>query len=197
MNINRDLLLSSGAEVKTYKTGELIFREGDHAFYYFQIERGKIKLNSYNEEGNEFIQNIIGEKQSFGESFLFLDRLYVMNAICLENAEIIRLSKPLFIELLKATPHLSMEMNTCLSERLYHKVFMLQNISSQNPILRIIGLLNYLKSFHDTNCGQFQVELTRQQLANLVGLRVETVIRTIKKMEKEGKIKIENRKILY
>ena len=32
--------------------------------------------------------------------------------------------------------------------------------------------------------------LTRQQLANMTGLRVETIIRTMKQMEKEGKLNI-------
>ncbi|WP_238349718.1 helix-turn-helix domain-containing protein [Chryseobacterium cucumeris] len=41
------------------------------------------------------------------------------------------------------------------------------------------------------------VPLTRQQIANLTGLRVETVIRSIKKMEREHILKLIGRKILY
>jgi len=198
MNIDEELLYSSGAENKVYKSGELIFKEKDHALYYFQIVKGKVKLNIYNEEGKEFIHNILGEKQSFGDSLLFLNKFYPMNAITILPTEVIRLSKNNFMELLKKHPHLSMEMNACLSQRLYYKLIMTQNMSSQNPAFRVTGLLDYLKSFHDGDCAHcFPVELTRQQIANLIGLRVETVIRALKKMEKEGKIKIENRKILY
>ncbi len=65
-------------------------------------------------------------------------------------------------------------------------------------MLRLTGLLNYLKSYHDGDCTHcFTVELTRQQLANLTGLRVKTVIRTLKKMEQEGDIIFKDRKILY
>jgi CRP-like cAMP-binding protein len=71
-------------------------------------------------------------------------------------------------------------------------------MSSQNPIVRLEGLLNYLKSYHEGDCAHsFAVELTRQQIANLTGLRVETVIRPLKKMEHQGKLKIKERKILY
>jgi CRP-like cAMP-binding protein len=38
---------------------------------------------------------------------------------------------------------------------------------------------------------------TRQQLADMTGLRVETVIRTVKKMEKEGKLCLEGHKIKF
>ncbi|MBO6183854.1 MAG: helix-turn-helix domain-containing protein, partial [Chryseobacterium sp.] len=59
-------------------------------------------------------------------------------------------------------------------------------------------LMDYMKSFE---CPKkrftFQIPLTRQQMANLTGLCVETVIRTLKKMERDGKLLIENGKILY
>ncbi len=198
MNIEPELLYSFGAEVKTYQSGELIYREGDHVVYYYQIVKGKVKLNNYNEEGKEFIHNILGENQSFGDSMLFLDKIYVMNAVCLTTTEIIRLPKNNFMDLLEKHPKISIEMNACLSQKLYFKAIMLQSMSSQNPALRLKGLLDYLKSYHVGDCEQcFHVEFTRQQIANLTGLRVETVIRALKKMEKEGNLKIENRKILY
>lgn len=198
MNIEPELLSSYGAETKIYKHNEMIYREGDHATYYYQIVKGKVKLNSYNDEGKEFIHNIIGEKQSFGDSMLFVEKFYVMNAISIVDTELIRLPKNNFLELLKNNPEISLEMNACLSQRLYFKAIMLQNMSSQNPVMRLEGLLNYLKSYHDGDCEHcFPVELTRQQMANLTGLRVETVIRTLKKMEKHGKLTIKDRKILY
>ncbi|WP_345200854.1 Crp/Fnr family transcriptional regulator [Chryseobacterium ginsengisoli] len=198
MNIDPELLYSFGGEDKYYVPKEIIYREGDHALYYYQIVKGKVKQNSYNEEGKEFIQNILGQNQSFGEPMIFLEKFYVMNSIALSEVEIIRLPKDNFIELLEKNPKLSLELNTCLSQRLYFKAIMLQSMSSQNPFLRLRGLLDYLKSYHDQDCEQcFHVEFTRQQLANLTGLRVETVIRTLKKMEKEGSLKIEKRKILY
>lgn len=198
MNIEPELLYSYGAEKKLYRHNEIIYREGDHAAYYYQIVKGKIKLNSYNEEGKEFIHNIVGEKQSFGDAMIFVENFYVMNAVCIAEAEIIRLSKNNFLDLLKNNSEISLEMNACLSQRLYFKAIMLQNMSSQNPIARLEGLLNYLKSYHDGDCEHcFPVELTRQQIANLTGLRVETVIRTLKKMEKQGKLTIKDRKILY
>jgi CRP-like cAMP-binding protein len=198
MNIDPELLYSFGAEDRFYSTKEIVYQEGDHALYYYQIVKGKVKQNNYNEEGKEFIHNILGENQSFGDPMLFLEKFYVMNAICLTDVEIIRLPKNNFLDLLEKDPKVSLAMNACLSQRLYFKAIMLQNMSSQNPVLRLKGLLDYLKSYHEGDCEQcFHVELTRQQIANLTGLRVETVIRTIKKMEKEGNLTIKDRKILY
>ncbi|UWX61897.1 Crp/Fnr family transcriptional regulator [Chryseobacterium oranimense] len=198
MNIDEEVLYSYGGEIKQYKKGELVYREGDHALYYFQITEGKVKLNNYDDEGKEFIHNIFAGKQSFGDSLLFLDKFYPTNAVCISPSQIIRVPKDQFLKLIKTDPKLSLEMNACLSQRLYFKAIMLQSMASLNPIARLTGLLDYLKSYHDDDCSScFHVELTRQQIANLVGLRVETVIRVLKKMEKEGRITLENRKIIY
>lgn len=198
MNIDRELLYSFGAEDKSYKTGDLIFREGDHALYYFQITEGKVKLNNYNEEGKEFIHNILGENQSFGDSLLFLDKLYPTNAISLKASKIIRIPKDKFLELMRIYPEISLSMNACLSQRLYYKVLMIRYMASPSPVLRLKGLMDYLKSYTENDCQFcFHVELTRQQIANLTGLRVETVIRTLKKMSEENSLKIDKKRILY
>ncbi|WP_228422234.1 Crp/Fnr family transcriptional regulator [Chryseobacterium aurantiacum] len=198
MSIDENLLRSFGAEEKTFKKRESIFKEGDHAVYYYQITKGKIKLNNYNEDGKEFIHNILGKNQSFGDALLFLNQYYPMNAVSLEASEIVRLSRNNFMEMLRQHPDLSLEMNACFSQEIFYKLKMVQSLASQNPIQRLTGLLNYLKSYHDNDCAHsFPVQFTRQQIANLVGLRVETVIRTLKKMEKEGIITFKDRKILY
>ncbi|HEX7871225.1 MAG TPA: Crp/Fnr family transcriptional regulator [Chryseobacterium sp.] len=198
MKIDEQLLKSYSAEIKTYKEKESIFREGDSPSYYFQIMDGSVKVNNYNEEGKEFIHNILGNGQSFGDPLLFIDKRYPVNAIALKPTTIIRLPRKNFINLIKEHPQVSMEMNACLSHRLYFKMIMIQNMASHNPAARITGLFDYLKSYSD--CGDshsFNVKLTRQQIADLTGLRVETIIRTIKKMEKEEILKIHERKICY
>jgi CRP-like cAMP-binding protein len=81
----------------------------------------------------------------------------------------------------------------------------LSEISSYDPEHRIMSLLTYFKNDasaaakrENKKAGeQFLVPFTRQQIADMSGLRVETVIRAVKKMEAEGKIKIIGRKISF
>ncbi|ASK29165.1 Crp/Fnr family transcriptional regulator [Chryseobacterium sp. T16E-39] len=198
MVISENILYNMGAEIKQYAPTELIFNEGDPAQYYYQIITGEVKLNNYGEDGKEFIQNILTEGQCCGESILFIDKAYPMNAQAITECQIVRLSKNLFFELLAQSPELYFEISSFLSQRLYYKYIMMQNISSLNPIIRLTGLMDYLKSFQiEKSKFSFSIPLTRQQMANLTGLCVETVIRSFKKMEKEDIVQIENRKILY
>ncbi|MDP9959690.1 Crp/Fnr family transcriptional regulator [Chryseobacterium lathyri] len=196
--IIEDLLISFGAETKEYKTEDIIFREGEFSMFYYQVEEGQVKLNNYTESGKEFIQNIFSSGQSFGESLLFVDRPYPMNAIAMVDSIILRLPKSRFMDLIHKNQEVSLDVYKCLAERMYYRYMMLYNLSVQKPVLKLKQLLDYLKSYYeDKSPYSFQVPMTRQQLASLTGLRVETVIRAIKSMEKDKILKIENRKIMY
>jgi CRP-like cAMP-binding protein len=116
------------------------------------------------------------------ELLLFIDEKYPVNAVVFEPCSVLKLSKTSFTQLVKENPDISRDINKFLSERLYYKYIMLKNNSSLYADIRIKGVLDYHKSFdHNQEQFSFEVPLTRQQLASMTGLRVETVIRTIKK----------------
>ncbi len=196
--ITEDLLIAYGATSKEYKAEDIIFHEGDVPLYYYQIRNGQVKLNNYSEDGKEFIQNIFSDGHSIGESLLFVDRPYPMNAVAMEECCILKLPKSCFLNILKENPEISLNVYQCLAERMYYKYIMLYNLSFQNPILKLKQLMDYLKSYYeDKTLYSFRIPLTRQQLASLTGLRVETVIRAIKNMEKDSIVRIERGKIFY
>lgn len=194
--LNTDLLLSYGATQVEFPVGHAIFNAGDKPAYYYQILEGRVKLNHETEDGKEFIQNILSSGQSVCELLLFIDQTYPVNAVVLNTCKVLRLPKARFFDILKDNHDLSMMINKFLSERLYHKFLMLQNNASLDPVVRLRGVLNYLKSFTQEETQYvYQIPLTRKQLAAITGLRVETVIRAIKKMETRDMLKIEDHKI--
>lgn len=196
--LDEDLLKAFGGEIKSFEEGEKIFQQGETPLYYYQIIEGKVKENNQDTEGREFIHNILGSGQSFGDSMLFIDKKYPINAEAITECRVIRLAKQNFLNLLEKHPETSVQINSCMSQRMHYQFIMMQNLASNDPVIRLTGLLEYLKSFHGDDIPlSFQIQLTRQQIANLTGLRVETVIRTIKKMEKESFLKIDNRKIFF
>ncbi|WP_312901026.1 Crp/Fnr family transcriptional regulator [Chryseobacterium taichungense] len=197
MIISEDLLLAYGGFYETYETNDTIFYEGTMPKFYFQIITGIVELNNYHEDGKEFTQNILSDGQSFGESFLFDDKYYPTNATAKTTCKILKLPKGDFFNLMDHNPEVSLKMFQCLADILHNKYIMLFNISSSDPIFKIKTVMDCLKGNSDDHKYSYQVPLTRQQLANLTGLRVETVIRTIKKMQDNNLVKIENRKIYY
>ncbi len=195
--INEELLLQFGAEIRKIKKNELIFEIGHFPGYYYQIMEGKVKMNNFTDDGKEFIQNIFVAGQSFGEPPLFIDEPYPANAVAVTKGKILQIKKTQFYELLHSHPEASLALNKSLARRLYYKSIMAPEISSQSPEKRIIKLLSYLKEHEKQKEVAFLVDLSRQQLADLTGLRVETVIRTIKKLETKGLLKIVEGKVIF
>jgi CRP-like cAMP-binding protein len=81
-----------------------------------------------------------------------------------------------------------------LAKRLYYKATILKEISVHPPEHRILALIDFLKRKEQVE-DLFPVDLTRQQIADLTGLRVETVIRAIKQLEQDGEIKLIKHKV--
>ncbi len=196
--INEDILFAYGADYKNFKATDMIFAEGDMPSYYFQITAGKVKINNINDQGKEFIQGIISEGGCLVPTTLFAKRPYALNAIAIEDCRLIRLPKQNYLNLLKQNPELYETVMSVISESMYYKYIMLQTISFQNPENKLKTLMNYLKEQdQDQSQYSFKIPYTRQQLAYLTGLSVETVIRVIKNMEKNALLKIKNRKIFF
>ncbi|MEF9479288.1 Crp/Fnr family transcriptional regulator [Chryseobacterium sp. 1B4] len=198
MIIDEDLLLENGTVYEDYPAKENIYEMGSTPHYFFQIVTGTVELNNYHEDGKEFTLNIISEGQSFGESLLFGDKNYPMNAIARTDCRILKLPKSSFLNMLSENIELVFTMFRYLSDRLFYKYVMLFSNSAIDPVLKIKSLLDYYKENSSSQTlYSYKVPFTRQQIANLTGLRVETVIRTIKKMAEDSILKLDGRQILY
>lgn len=197
--IPEEVLKKYGCKIQEYHPGDIIYQERTKCHSYFQIIKGVVKLNNYNEDGKEYLQGIHHAPQTFGENFLFIDKDHVSNAIAVTECFIAQLPKKQFFSLLKRYPHYNLELNKIMGRRIYYKMLMSKCLANKKPKKRLMILMDYLKM----EAGQirkvkaFKIDLTRQQMADLTGLTVETVIRTVKEMESEGVLRIENRKIWY
>lgn len=194
--INTDILLAWGATFHEYEKGHILFCEGDKALFYYQVVEGKIKMCNTNDEGKEFIQGIFEEGESFAEPPLFDGEVYPACAVAETDATIIRLRKENFLQLLKDNFDIHFEFTQLLAKRLRYKSLISKEISSYGPQHRIMSLLKeYKKNKGFVNGSRMKVELTRQQIADMTGLRVETVIRSIRELFDDGKLIIEKGKV--
>lgn len=181
------------------KKGHILFEGGNPAKYFFQIEAGQVKMYIVNPDGQEFTQGIFNSGESFGEPALLGGFDYPSGAIVTESAKIWRLPKAEFLELLRENFEIHMKLNQVLCKRLQYKSMMLTEVSSYDPEHRITTVLKYFKSkiAKSDKFEKIVIPFTRQQLADMTGLRVETVIRTVKKMENDGKLQLEGHKINF
>ncbi len=194
--IDIDTLLAWGAAYKKVAAGEVIFTEGSHCTFYHQLVQGKVRWVNINNEGKEFIQNFIEPGECFGEFPLFDDESYAAAAIADTNSVIIRLDKFTFNQILKENPDLHFNFTKLLTQRLRFKFLILKELANHNPESSISTLLGYFKEHQKNICSQCnKLQLTRQQIADMTGLRVETVIRTMKNMQQKGQLQISKGKV--
>ncbi len=194
--IDIDLLITWGATFHEIEKGQVVFCEGDTAHFYYQVVEGRIKMCNCNETGKEFIQGFFKEGESFGEPPLFDKDPYPASAVADEVTTIIRLRKENFLQLLKNDFSIHFRISCLLAKRLRYKTLIAKEISSYNPIHRIHTLLTEYKRNHGYCNGEFfKIDFTRQQIADMTGLRVETVIRAIRQLHDNGKLKIEKGKV--
>jgi CRP/FNR family transcriptional regulator, cyclic AMP receptor protein len=196
--IDIDVLLAWGAAYKKVTAGEVIFREGQPCSFYHQLVSGKVKWVNIDDEGKECIHLTVEPGESFGEFPLFDDGPFAATAVAAEDCMVIRLHKPTFIQLLKENADINFAFTQVLSKRLRYKFEVIKAFAAHCPEEQITTLLNQLKRENKNFCNDCnQVKLTRQQIADMTGLRVETVIRTMRNMHDKGNIRIARGKVYY
>lgn len=193
-----DILKKYNARLLTLRKEQVLFHEGGKAVDYYQVEDGSVKMFIVSPDGQEFIQGIFSAGESFGEPPLIGKFPYPGSAKAIGPCKVWKLSGDYFLQMLKDNFDLHVKLTEVLCQRLRYKSMVLSEISSHDPDHRIYSILKYYKAKNTTTENtRIRVAYTRQQIADMSGLRVETVIRTVKKMEKEGKLVLDGHKIVF
>jgi CRP-like cAMP-binding protein len=174
-----ELLMSAGAVIRSYEKGVIIVKEGGIAKFYFHVVTGEVKMVNTGDNGQEFIQGLFKPGESFAEPPLFLGSKYPASAIAITDCELLVLEKSKLLALLSGDSGMQMTLIKTLCKRLYFKAMMAREISLHDAGHRILTLIDFLKEREGRPGELYEVTLTRQQIANLTGLRVETVIRAV------------------
>ena len=183
----------------SFRKDQVLFHEGDNAIDYYQVDAGSVKMFIVSPDGQEFIQGMFSPGESFGEPPLIGKFPYPGSAKTVEATKVWKLSGEYFFQMLRENFDLHLKMTQVLCQRLRYKSMVLSEISSYDPDHRIYSLLKYYKAKNQKSgeTAPIRIPYTRQQIADMSGLRVETVIRTVKRMEKEGKLSLEGHKIVF
>lgn len=177
-----------------YGKGQTLFSEGSKATGFYVIVSGKVKIYKLSLEGKEQILHIFGEGEFFGEVPVFAGGSYPAHAEALEASRMLFFPRSAFIELVKREPQLSMNMLASLSLRLRRFTHLIEDLSLKEVPGRLAAYLLYL-SEHDRQSSSFDLDITKGQLASLLGTIPETLSRILGKMSQQGFIQVEGRTI--
>jgi len=192
--------ITSLIERKHYQKGDIVLRFGEDFDRLYIVNHGSLKAASYNEEGKEQILYILNEGDSIGELSLLKKAESQYDLVALRESFVCTIPKYKFDEFIKNNP----EVIFAVLESTYEKITSLEKlvgaIASNDGDSRLRFLINRLIKQSGEKKAEgiiINLELTREDMANFVGVTRETVSRKLSKLADKGILKIsDNKQIL-
>jgi CRP/FNR family transcriptional regulator len=182
------------AVYKDFKKGHLIFSEGDEANGFYVVIDGLVKIFKLSVEGKEHILHMFGPGEPFGEVPVFAGQDFPAHAEAVSKSRLIFFPKDAFTALILENPSLALNMLAVLSMRLRQFTVKIEHLSLKEVPGRLAAYLLYL-SEEKASESAVDLNISKQQLAALLGTIPETLSRILAKMTKQGLIQVDRRHI--
>lgn len=182
------------AFTQSYAKGDMIFQQGDEATGFFIIKSGRVKVFKLSADGKEQILHVFGAGDHFAEVPAFDGKPFPASAAAIEKAEILFFPRASFLQLLEQQPILTINMLKSFARHLRRFSHLVDNLSLREVPGR---LATYLLSLSDRleNPEIVELDLTKGQLAAMLGTIPETLSRVFYKLNREGLIEIDGSKV--
>ncbi len=187
-----DVLLKI-AKVRKFNKGYVIFVEGNTRSALHIILKGKVKVTVYDEDGKEYVLDVIDEGGFFGELSLFDELSGFANVIAMEETECVVLERRDFVGLLMGNPAFTVNMVKTLLSKLRaanERIIGLALLNVENRILQYLGEVGSKLGVRVKDRVIIEHGPTQVEIANYCGCSRETVSRTIKGLARKGKISV-------
>lgn len=178
---------------RKYKKGQVVFWEGDLSDRFVIVHEGKIKTFKYTREGKEQILYILAEGDFFGDLSLLKKGVFQSNGEALEDVSVCTIAKDDFDKILKENPEIALRVLESVHDRLERLENLVQTLSTKDMEARIASLLiNFAKNFGYKRDDKIVLDLslTREEMANFIGVTRETMSRKLSSMQDEGFIEL-------
>lgn len=173
-----------------HKNGDIIFQEGDIPTSFFIVCNGKVKIYKSSTNGNNIILSIRTPGSMFGYSCLCREDIYSVTAKVSENSTISIFPKDFWIDLLRSDFDFSIDIMKLMCSEIGYLQMRLAQIAYQNADEKVASvLLNHIRFTSQTEKEPEITGLKRSDIAEICGLRIETVVRTLQKLESKKIIK--------
>ena len=179
---------------KQFSKGQTIFSEGDQTKGFFVVVDGRVKIYKVSSEGKEQILHIFETGQSFGEVTVFTGQQLPANAQTLAKTRLLLFPRRVFIDLISANPSLALNLLAIMSKKLRQFAAQIENLSLKEIPACLASYLIYLSEEQDAE-NAVTLNVSKGQLASLLGTIPETLSRIFAKLSGQDLIRVEGPKI--
>lgn len=181
--------LAAIAQVQTYTKGEAIFWQGEPGKGFFIVTAGKVKIFQTSLSGKEQILNFFGTGEHFAEVPAFDGGCFPVSAAALEDTELLFFPRVDFLNLITEYPSLALNILAIFAGHLRKLVNLVETVSLKEVPGRLAAYLLTL-SERQGNQDTVELDITRGQLAAVIGTIPETLSRGLAKLSQEGLISV-------
>jgi CRP/FNR family transcriptional regulator len=185
----RDALARSGRSRKL-RRGETLFAAGDETAACATLLSGALKVAAVDEEGTERILALVHPAGFIGELFAPFAH---HDVIALTDSELCVFPKSEMGRAVDLHPKLAQALLRRSQEDLLQSRELLALSGRRSAAAKVAGLLMGLaEAASDSSCHparEFELPLTRGEIAGMLGLTIETVSRAITRFERDGMIR--------
>lgn len=169
---------------------QFMYTEGDEPTRLYFLKRGRIKTIRTNTDGKEFVTGLYRAGDFFGELALLEEKKYTDSAVTLDDSELVYIPKDDFLQLLTAQPEISQQFVRLLAGRISEKENQLLGMAYSSLRRRVADTLLRLQEPLSTGEPAPPIQLSRDDLAAVVGTATESLIRTLSEFKHDGLIEV-------
>ena len=196
--LTKDELLKM-AECKTsytIKKGEPIFEEGEVTNGIYCIKDGICKLSKLSDNGKDQIVKLIKPGELLGQRSMISDEPANLSAIALEDMEVCFIPRTEVMRFFNENNQFSMNVMKTICEDLKDADDHMVNMAQKTVRQRLIDTLFYLENtFGKNEDGSLRIQLSREELAGMIGTATESCIRLLSELNKSELIELNGKKI--
>lgn len=182
------------AVAKTFFKGENIFWEGEPCDGFYLIKKGKVKIFQLSSLGKEQILHIFERGGHFAEVSAFDGKCFPASAIAMTRTELLFFPRAAFLRLLEKHPTLAINLLAIFARHLRRFARLVEDLSLKEVPGRLAVYLLDLRE-RNGNLDLVKLDITKSQLAALLGTIPETLSRVFYKLSSDGLITIHGSEI--
>ncbi len=182
-------IICSGKVEKEYRTGETIIKEGTLIQDFSYLKSGLVKLYRSDPSGREQIITIAKPMDYVSLLSVFSDKQYNYSVSALEDSVTCNLKMEDIRSMIHKNGKLALNLLGKMSR--VADTIILESLEIRKKHLR--GRVAYLLIYFSETVfysKEFDLPLTRKEMAEYVGMTTENVIRTLSEFRKDGILKI-------
>lgn len=182
---------------KTVRKGEVLFDEGEYINGVFCIKEGVCKVSKMSDNGRDQIIHLIQKGDILGERSLINNEASNLKAIAINDMEVCFIPKDEIIRDLENNPHFSLDLLRKMANSLKKADDVIVDMAQKTVKQRLAATLLFLEAkFEKNDNGSIKVNLSREDIANIIGTATESAIRLLSEFKKKKMIDLQGKEIV-